>query len=136
MSEFAFGRFDLTHDQSMSRAELAAGYLPVLRLTAPEIRMALDFPNDSEILHEWLGTNGGRIVCDNLAEGSEHAGDATWRQGSVMMPDDSVGKRFEYRATPPGLGSKAFFGTLGWLAGEQIQPRGFLGGRIVPESNY
>ncbi|HEX7963799.1 MAG TPA: hypothetical protein VF466_04390 [Candidatus Saccharimonadales bacterium] len=133
MSSISAGNGDLFGRDSFVPMPVAEvpGKLPELMPTGSEVRMALDFPGDSELLQEWIGTAGGRIVMDQVVEG-EHANDPTWRQGSVVDVDGNVTKRFEFRATPPGWASKSFFAALGWVAGTKMQPRGFMGGRIVP----
>ncbi len=119
---------------ALERAAMQAGFLPPLCPTDPEVDMALHFPNDSELMHQWLGTAGGRIVLNQLAETDEHYGDPSWRQVSVVMPGDVVSKRAVYRAEHSTRGGRALMSALGWLAGSQLPPRGHMAGRILPEA--
>lgn len=110
-----------------------AGHLDDMRPTDHELRMVQLFPNDSPLLHAWIGTNGNKIVVDQPGEGVAHAADASFYQGQVVSPGGEVLTRFEYRAQPAGPISRATARALGWLMGNAITPRGWLSGRVYTD---
>lgn len=118
-----------------SEALRVPGELPAVRPTGREIAQIQTFPDYSELLHEWVGSDGGHIVVVPPEEGSEQYSDSTRYAGHVVGSDGMVTKRFEYRAEPPGPISQATARALGWLMNEKVAPRGWLSGRIIPESN-
>jgi len=108
------------------------GALPSLRPTDQELRMAALSPNDSELLREWIGTEGGQIVITPPQEGDDHYGDTTYFRGYVQDTDGAVASHFEYRAEPAGRVSRATAQALGWLMNQPVAPRGWLNGRVYP----
>ncbi|MET0779479.1 MAG: hypothetical protein ABWY71_01455 [Candidatus Saccharimonadales bacterium] len=127
MSDFLSGG-ETTYSQQVP------GQLVPLRPTEQEIRMVRDFPNDSELLHEWIGTEGGSLQVETPAD-ERLAADPAWRQGRVVGPEGETIKTFAYRAELPGPVSKAFFSALGWVAGSHLPARGWLAGKAeYPET--
>lgn len=134
MSALSSVNGDLFGERSLMPMPIAEvpGALPNMAPTGSEIRMATAFPDDSELLHEWLGTAGGHIKFGPVDGGFLDPTDPRCRQGSVVDGNGTVSMQFEFRATPPGRLSKGFFAALGGLAGKRMQPRGMISGRIIP----
>lgn len=116
----------------MQAAEAAARIhmpLRVLRPSDSQIRMIKDFPHDSQLLEEWIGTEGGTLVFDTPAEESL-ANDPDYREGHILASDGSEDIRFKYRAENSGRAGQVWAVAAGWLLNERAVSRGWLSGEV------